>query len=57
MTSISPYLAYYNTPNFSQNGLRQHNSDGYRNSYETPRDSKIKIPLEFFIAEVSTYLQ
>jgi len=36
MTSISPYLAYYNTPNFSLNGVRQHNSDGYRNSFETP---------------------
>lgn len=36
-TSINPYLAYFNTPNFSEGGVKQHNSDGYRNSYETPK--------------------
>ena len=33
-TSVNPYLAYYNTPNFIEHGVKQHNSDRYRNSYE-----------------------
>ncbi len=34
-TTINPYLAYSNTPHFTYQGIKQHNANGYRNSYDT----------------------
>ena len=34
-TTIKPFLNYSNSPNYYQHGVKQHNADGYRNTYET----------------------